>query len=228
MAKLVILTGKNRGKRMTLPERDVLIGRDKTCAISLATDEVSREHCLLRFVPGTLFARDLKSRNGTFVNDHAIQEEVELQHGDILRVGPMIFRVETRAFVPGVVAESSPADTSPVVADRPTPAPFPFADRPTPMPGDHPTPAPADRPVRKPSASGEGPSEDSVANWLIEDEPQGGTGDSTVMAGAATTGASSDASKGVAPAAVASKKVFGSIAEEAADIFERHRGSKSR
>lgn len=214
MAKLVILTGKNRGKRMTLPERDVLIGRDKTCAISLATDEVSREHCLLRFAPATLFARDLNSRNGTFVNDHPISDEVELQHGDILRVGPMMFRVETRTLVPGAAAGSPPSPGSAVV-DRPTPAPFPFEDRPTPMPAESSSPT-------TPAPRG-GHSEDSVVNWLIEDEPKGGTGDSTILTALPSAG---DTAHAIPAGQAAPRKVFASVEEEAADIIRRHREAK--
>lgn len=56
-------------------------------------------------------------------------------------------------------------------------------------------------------------SEDSIADWLTEDDPKITTGDSTVIG----VGASSDTAVKAAP-----KKLFGSIKEEAADIIRRH------
>ena len=35
MAKLLILTGKHQGKRLTLPDRDVVVGRSEECNITL-------------------------------------------------------------------------------------------------------------------------------------------------------------------------------------------------
>jgi len=48
---------------------------------------VSRVHCRLEITPGgDLEVRDLKSRNGTFVNDERV-EVARLKSGDRLRVG---------------------------------------------------------------------------------------------------------------------------------------------
>lgn len=56
-------------------------------------------------------------------------------------------------------------------------------------------------------------SEDSIADWLTDEEPKISTGDSTVIG----AGATSDTAVKPAP-----KKVFASIKEEAADIIRRH------
>lgn len=95
MAKLLILTGKHEGKRLTLPEKDVIVGRSEECNITLKTDEVSRQHCRLQFVNGQLTVRDLGSRNGTLVNGSVASGDVALNDGDELQIGPMRFRVQT-------------------------------------------------------------------------------------------------------------------------------------
>jgi pSer/pThr/pTyr-binding forkhead associated (FHA) protein len=94
MAKLVILTGKHEGKRLDLPEKKLLVGREKTCDLSLRTTEVSRKHCLISIVGDRISVTDLGSRNGTQVNDVPTSGEVVLSDGDTLRIGPMLFRVE--------------------------------------------------------------------------------------------------------------------------------------
>ncbi|MBI1314532.1 FHA domain-containing protein [bacterium] len=103
MAKLLILTGKHQGKRLTLPDRDVIVGRSEECNITLKTDEVSRQHCRLSVIEGQLTVCDLGSRNGTVVNGVEAVGDVPLNDGDELQIGPMRFRVQT----------SPPADAKP-------------------------------------------------------------------------------------------------------------------
>jgi pSer/pThr/pTyr-binding forkhead associated (FHA) protein len=95
MAKLLILTGKHQGKRLTLPDRDVIVGRSEECNITLKTEEVSRQHCCLNVADGQISIRDLGSRNGTLVNGQAIHGDVVLNDGDELQIGPMRFKVQT-------------------------------------------------------------------------------------------------------------------------------------
>ncbi len=100
MAKLLILTGKHQGKRLTLPERDVTIGRSEECNITLKTEEVSRQHCVLKFEDGQLTVRDLESRNGTLVNGVDADTETPLRDGDELQIGPMRFQVQLPEVAP--------------------------------------------------------------------------------------------------------------------------------
>jgi len=91
MPKFIIKTGKYQGKTLKLPERTITIGRELECDIRIADSDVSRMHCELVPRDGELYVVDLKSRNGTCVNDIPIQEETPLHSGDQLRVGPMVF-----------------------------------------------------------------------------------------------------------------------------------------
>jgi len=93
MAALIIKSGKHKGKKLALPAKEVFIGRDEECQIRLATNEISRKHCVLRCRREGLFVQDLQSRNGTLVNGTPIQHETHLKPGDSLQVGPMLFQV---------------------------------------------------------------------------------------------------------------------------------------
>src|SRR3984957_10175007 len=94
MIELIVQSGKHQGKRLRLPdEGDVLIGRDETCQIRLASSEVSRHHCVLKPTPDGIVARDLDSRNGTFLNESLMEDETLLKPGDILRIGPIMLQV---------------------------------------------------------------------------------------------------------------------------------------
>jgi pSer/pThr/pTyr-binding forkhead associated (FHA) protein len=147
MIELIVQSGKQQGKRLRLPdEGDVLIGRDESCQIRLASSEVSRHHCVLKPTPDGIVARDLDSRNGTYLNETLMEDETLLKPGDILRVGPIMLQV------PGAPAtnlrasdndiaewlsqegigsseggESAPGDTTiiprPAALDTPIPAP---------------------------------------------------------------------------------------------------------
>jgi pSer/pThr/pTyr-binding forkhead associated (FHA) protein len=91
MAKLIIQTGKLAGKPLTIPPKDVIIGRDEGCFIRMGSAEISRRHCSLKATNDGILVTDLGSSNGTFVNDTAIAGPTLLRTGDRLRVGPAIF-----------------------------------------------------------------------------------------------------------------------------------------
>jgi two-component system NtrC family sensor kinase len=86
---LVVIQGTNKGSRYALEQPEgvaVTIGREAGNAIQLDDHEVSRRHAEVRLVDGTFLLGDLKSSNGTFVNDERI-ERIELSRGDRIRIG---------------------------------------------------------------------------------------------------------------------------------------------
>lgn len=111
-AILTILSGKHQGKRLTLPEGEAIVGRDETCQIRLATNEVSRQHCRLMCEGDRVVVYDLSSRNGTLINDVAIHGQAELHAGDILRIGPVAFQLVGKKSHAGTPAKKSPSDDS--------------------------------------------------------------------------------------------------------------------
>lgn len=63
--------------------------------IAIQDPQVSRRHLALRMRDGALFARDLGSTHGTFLNDATLDRdrEVQLEVGDVLRIGAIELRV---------------------------------------------------------------------------------------------------------------------------------------
>jgi pSer/pThr/pTyr-binding forkhead associated (FHA) protein len=91
LVKLKILKGPNLGKEVKIPVPKCLIGREEGCHLRAQSDAVSRRHCVIITSESEVVIRDLNSRNGTYVNDQRITEEVVLLSGDVVRVGPLEF-----------------------------------------------------------------------------------------------------------------------------------------
>jgi predicted component of type VI protein secretion system len=91
--KLVVLEGKAKGREIPLPSTQFIIGRATACHLRPHSTMVSKYHCAIGRSGGSLIVRDLKSRNGTFVNDEQISGAVRLKDGDTLAVGPLRFRI---------------------------------------------------------------------------------------------------------------------------------------
>ena len=113
---LVVTAGPIRGQRYDFAQHDTfLFGRAPECHARLAASDTSasRHHFLLEVNPPEARLRDLGSLNGTHVNgvrhggrragespeDAAARggAEVDLRHGDEVRVGATVIRVEVAA-----------------------------------------------------------------------------------------------------------------------------------
>ena len=84
MAALFVIQGFNRGARFELGDHDgaVTIGRESGNFVKLDDHEVSRRHAEIRRVGQTFIVGDLKSSNGTFLNDRQI-EQADLRWGTL-------------------------------------------------------------------------------------------------------------------------------------------------
>jgi pSer/pThr/pTyr-binding forkhead associated (FHA) protein len=91
--RLKVLQGSKTGKEIKIPTPQCLVGRSEECHLRPQTDAISRRHCLIMTTENEVVVRDLKSRNGTFVNGEKVTEEAVLLSGDQLRVGPLSFEV---------------------------------------------------------------------------------------------------------------------------------------
>ncbi len=74
-------------------KRQIQIGRDTSNEVVLDTPQVSRFHAHVEQVGQRYRIRDLRSTNGTFVNDKQIKGEVWLKPDDTIRIGPYRFVV---------------------------------------------------------------------------------------------------------------------------------------
>lgn len=96
-AKLVVVNGKNAGRKLKVTGPKFLIGRAEDCQLRPRSDAISRHHCAILLDDGLIAVRDLGSRNGTFVNGERIRTEAELKNGDRLTVGGLEFEVQWTA-----------------------------------------------------------------------------------------------------------------------------------
>ncbi len=84
------------GRRTTLEQDRMAIGRDPAAAIPLERDSVSRHHAeLVRSGEDHWMVRDLGSTNGTFVNERPVEpgdDGEALRNGDQLRFGDVVFK----------------------------------------------------------------------------------------------------------------------------------------
>jgi diguanylate cyclase (GGDEF)-like protein len=88
---LVIISGAEMGRRIDLTHEEVSIGRSDQCTVCVNSDLVSRRHAVVNRVLGHYIVVDLKSTNGTFLNDQRI-ERAELKDGDLLRTGKTVLK----------------------------------------------------------------------------------------------------------------------------------------
>jgi predicted component of type VI protein secretion system len=91
--ELIVSQGGGRTKKLQLHHETTVIGRRRDCNICIPSSEVSRRHCMLRFHDGYLTVEDLKSINGTFLNDQKIADKTVVYPGDRLAIGPVHFTV---------------------------------------------------------------------------------------------------------------------------------------
>ena len=158
---LIVTQGSNKGKGIPVGKSEFCIGRDPKCHLRPASQAVSKRHCLLHIRNGQIFVEDLKSTNGTFVNDDPVQGEREIKDGDLLKVGPLEFVVKTDS-------------------------PQAQAEKPTQVEKETRVPAGA---VTKPSSKGEPVDDEAIASMLLglsDDDNDDGNGEQDDYAGGST------------------------------------------
>ncbi len=88
---LIVLEGKHRGEKIILPPTQFVLGRDGSCHLRPVSKDVSKFHCAIARLGNRIFLRDLKSTNGTFLNEQRVKGTVRVGDGDMLQVGPLRF-----------------------------------------------------------------------------------------------------------------------------------------
>jgi len=95
MAILRIKSGTHKGKVYDIREENLAIGREVAGGIQVLDQGVSRRHAEIFRIGELYFIRDLESRNGTFVNEKPVSEEL-LRIGDQIRIGSTILVFEDK------------------------------------------------------------------------------------------------------------------------------------
>lgn len=91
--KLRVIGGKNDGRELEIKVPEFIIGRGEGVNLRPKSDLISRHHCAILIEDGQAFAKDLESRNGTYINGERINGKVKLQVGDRLRLGRLQFEI---------------------------------------------------------------------------------------------------------------------------------------
>lgn len=94
-ACLVMLYGPDLGKRYAVSHTEMVIGRSEQATIYVDRESVSRNHARIFEEYGQHIIQDLKSTNGTYVNDNLITRTV-LEDGDIIKIGEVILKFLSR------------------------------------------------------------------------------------------------------------------------------------
>lgn len=89
MPYLVARTGTRAGDRLPVEADTVVLGRDGA-DINVEDKAASRRHAEIFRIGELCFVRDLKSKNGTFLNDSKVEEEL-LKSGDRIRIGSTVY-----------------------------------------------------------------------------------------------------------------------------------------
>jgi serine phosphatase RsbU (regulator of sigma subunit)/pSer/pThr/pTyr-binding forkhead associated (FHA) protein len=123
MAQLHVLKGDTPGRTIDLLGGELIIGRDADCDIAYPRKgAISRQHARLMRDGEDFFIEDLKSRNGTYVNNQEVADiRVRLREGDRIRICDVLYVFRSR---PGVDPGQSLdlADGEPLAVVRELPA----------------------------------------------------------------------------------------------------------
>ena len=124
MAHLLVTDRKDGSRRrVEIAGPRFVIGKKDTCDLVLDRVNISREHCELAAADGGHVVRDLRSRNGTYVNGELIQGKVPLPDGAIIQLGDFTIVFRTGAAGPATIGPAPkpmamPKAADPAAADR--------------------------------------------------------------------------------------------------------------
>lgn len=92
--KLHVIRPEEEAGRVYEIADEVTVGRAPGCGVPIDYDTYSSNlHARLYRLDGSLWAEDLGSTNGTWVNTVRISERTKLEKGDLLQVGGTVFEV---------------------------------------------------------------------------------------------------------------------------------------
>ncbi|MFU7560970.1 FHA domain-containing protein [Stieleria sp. JC731] len=93
--KLKVMTGSHEGVEIPVNNEKFLIGRSESCQLRPKSDSISRKHCIIVIRDGRVLIQDLKSRNGTYVNEKRLPSDRAkiLESGDQIKLGKLEFQL---------------------------------------------------------------------------------------------------------------------------------------
>ncbi len=96
MAKILVLEGPTSGEQFDLDKEVVFVGRSAGNDIRIRDDAVSRRHLKIFSVESCYFIEDLKTKNGTMINDEALDAGFArlITENDRIRLGSTVIRLD--------------------------------------------------------------------------------------------------------------------------------------
>lgn len=91
-AVLIIIRGNPQGKKFVLDQEEMIVGRDSAAQIRINDANISRRHSVIRKTADGFSVEDMKSRNGTFLNDQKLNYATGLNKEDMIKVGTTILK----------------------------------------------------------------------------------------------------------------------------------------
>lgn len=92
MAVLKLISGGPIGQILPLSGERMLLGRHPTCQIVLDNAAISRHHAQILETHGEYFLEDLRSRNGTLLNELPVRGRMTLHDGDEVKLCDFVFQ----------------------------------------------------------------------------------------------------------------------------------------
>jgi hypothetical protein len=86
----------------TFSSFEVLVGRDPNCDIILADSTVSFRHARLVYRQDQWWLEDLRSTNGTFLNDHRVDIPTVITNADRVQFGQSVYLITIDQTLPVV------------------------------------------------------------------------------------------------------------------------------
>ena len=96
MPKLVIIEGNKEGRAIDLENKTIFLGRSVKNDIQIRDTAVSRKQLKVYPIGKRYFVEDLKSTNGTYINDQLMSpgEGYEISEGDTIAIGDTVIQLE--------------------------------------------------------------------------------------------------------------------------------------
>ncbi len=170
--QITMRSGPTPGKTYPLRQEETLLGRDLANDIVINDAEVSRRHARLILREGSMYAEDLGSTNGTFLNGERISGAQELRPGDVITLGDsIVLAFEKISYdpdvtpVPGEREDAVPVQQPPY--EKPAPEPEVYQPVPEPRPYKQPEPDPMVDVEELPDEEDLPEKREGLPTWLI-------------------------------------------------------------
>jgi pSer/pThr/pTyr-binding forkhead associated (FHA) protein len=111
MPRLVVIKGPMLGRNFELKGEMAFVGRSAKNDIQIKDSAISRKHLKVFRIGKKIFVEDLRSTNGTMINDEPIApgEGFEVEEKDIISIGHTVIRLDELPLTEGLDAKISEA-----------------------------------------------------------------------------------------------------------------------